>query len=146
MNDNRTLRRRITIIQRYNKTIVARCDWGPWVLYIGSGSPRLGFGFASGSISPLGCTKRHGPHHNLQQLYNVPWLRMCTTRNAQRSRERVTWVLLTGVHYMYLDRSHRWLISTTLYETITGSREQLNKNCYLNNSSWTTAYSVVIMF
>ena len=29
---NRTSRRGILMLPRYNKTIVARCDWGPWVL------------------------------------------------------------------------------------------------------------------
>ena len=45
-DDNRTLRRGITIKQRYNKTIVARCDWGPWVLYTLEGKwhlPRVPF-------------------------------------------------------------------------------------------------------
>ena len=58
-DDNRTSRRGITIIQRYNKTIVARCDF---VHPRGKMAP-------SGSISPLGCTKRHGPRHSVQQLY-----------------------------------------------------------------------------
>ena len=45
-DDNRTLRRGITMLPRYNKTIVARCDWGPWVLYTlgGKWHPRLRFG------------------------------------------------------------------------------------------------------
>ena len=39
----RTSRTGILMLPSYNKTIAARCDWGPWVLYT------------------LGCTKPHGP-------------------------------------------------------------------------------------
>ena len=49
-----------------NKTIVARCDWSPWVLSRENGT----LGFASGALFPLGCTKRHGPRHSVQRLYN----------------------------------------------------------------------------
>ena len=57
-DDNRTSRRGITIIQRYNKTIVARCDWGPWVLYTleGKWHPWL----------RLGC-------HFPSRVYKTPW-------------------------------------------------------------------------
>ena len=53
---------------QYNKKIVARCDWGPWVLYTLGGhmapsaSPQEPF-------FPLGGTKRHGSRHSVQQLY-----------------------------------------------------------------------------
>ena len=44
--------------------------WGPWVLYTLEGKMiplrlRLGFHF------PLGCTKRHGSRHSVQQLCTV---------------------------------------------------------------------------
>ena len=67
-DDNRTLRRGIMIIPMYNKTIVARCSWDPWVLYTRGGKwhPRLRLG----AIFPLRCTKRHGPRHSVQQLHN----------------------------------------------------------------------------
>ena len=62
-DDNRTSRRGITILQRYNKTIVARCDWGPWVLYTleGKWHPRLrlGFHFPPRVYKTPWCTKRH---------------------------------------------------------------------------------------
>ena len=63
---DRTSRRGITMLPRYNKTIVASCDWGPWVLYTlgGKWHPRL---------CPLGCTKRHGSRHSVQQLYTGAW-------------------------------------------------------------------------
>ena len=66
-DDNRTSRRGIIMLPGYNKTIVARCDWGPWVLYTLGGKryPWLRLG----AISPLGWTKCHGPHHSVQQLF-----------------------------------------------------------------------------
>ena len=56
------------MLPRYNKTIVARCDG----VHGFCTSPSRGngtLGFASGAVSPLGFTKRHGPRHSVQQLY-----------------------------------------------------------------------------
>ena len=59
-DDNRTTRRGITISQRYNKTIVACCDWGPWRFVHPRGemallaSPRVPF-------SPLGVQNTMDP-------------------------------------------------------------------------------------
>ena len=66
-DNNRTSRRGITIKQRYNKTIVARCDWGPWVLYprgemATAASPRVPF-------STSGVQNAMDPSHSVQQLY-----------------------------------------------------------------------------
>ena len=44
------------IVSRYNKTIVARCDWGPWVLYTLGGSPRVPF-------APLGVLLQNAMDH-----------------------------------------------------------------------------------
>ena len=60
----------VTKVYTYNKTDVARCDWGPWVLYT-LRDKKGTLSFASGAISPLRCTKRHGPRHSVQQLYYV---------------------------------------------------------------------------
>ena len=57
------------MLPRYNKTFFARCDWGPWVMYTLEG--KWHHGFDLGAIFPLRCTKRHGPRHSVQQLYNV---------------------------------------------------------------------------
>ena len=80
-DDNRAWRRIIIImLPRYNKTIVARCDGGPWVLYTLGGKllrlrcnfPPRGCNFPPrGCNFPPRCTKRHGPCHCVQQLYNV---------------------------------------------------------------------------
>ena len=47
------------MLPRYNKTIVARCDWGPWVLYTlgGKWHPRLRLG----AISPSGVQNAMDP-------------------------------------------------------------------------------------
>ena len=61
-DDNRTLRRGITvIIHRHAVTGVH----GFCTPSRGNGT----FGFATGSIFPLECTKRHGPRHSVQHLY-----------------------------------------------------------------------------
>ena len=48
---------------------------------------------------------------NHMMWYKNAWLRMRAWHNAQRSS--VKWVLFTHVHY--LDRCHRWSISSALY-------------------------------
>ena len=56
-DDNRTLRRGIVMLRGINKTIAARREGGPWVLYTLGGNSTQGK--AEGAISPHGCTNRH---------------------------------------------------------------------------------------
>ena len=68
-DDNRTLKRGRTIKQRYNKTIVAKVTGVHGFCTPARGIGTLGF--ASGAIFPHRVYERHGPHHSVQQLYNV---------------------------------------------------------------------------
>ena len=68
------------MLPRYNKTIVARCDWvhgfrTPW----GANGT---LGFASGAIFPIECTKHHGSRHSVQQLYTGNLLFCCRAENV----------------------------------------------------------------
>ena len=80
-DNNRTLR----VLPRYNKTIVASCDWvhgfvHPRGKMAPSASP-------CGAISPLGRTKRRGPCHSVQ----VPWLHSAEGNMSDVNRCILPW-------------------------------------------------------
>ena len=120
-DDNITLRRGIIMLPRYNKTIVAHCDLGsmdfvhPRRPLLGKWHPRLLL--VCNPPPPFGYTKRHGPHHSVQQLfYNVPWL--------HRAENNMSFVI-KPVNLMI----HRCVRNTCR------SREQWRTVSYLNNCS-----------
>ncbi len=57
----------LSCYQGITKQLLHAVIWGPWVLYT------------------LGCTKRHGPRHSVQQLYSVYTLKSAAHSRALHS-------------------------------------------------------------